>query len=103
MEMSLEIIFNPAEKLITFYIESPERGKISSKASIESINCNLNAGLTEGYSLYRALTLEKDRNLESVEVSFRIEAKENGLEIVMINERQKRPFIIKVDRWEVVK
>jgi hypothetical protein len=101
IDLSIEVIIDPTEKLITLNLESPQKGKGTLKANVLSSDCYLNAGLTDGYSVYRALGQDPDG--PSPEVSFRVEAKEDGLTIFYTDDKKKGELIIKVNKWEIVK
>lgn len=100
MDMSTEIVIDPVEKLITLSVESSQRPKGTRQASILSTDCHLNTGLTDGYSFYRASGHNPDG--QNTGISFRVEAKEEGLIIIYKTDQEDAELKIAVDRWEVV-
>lgn len=101
IDMSMEIIIDPTEKLITLNLDSHQKGKGSISATVVSSDCNLNSSLTEGYSVYQALG--QGPGGQNKEVSFRVEAKKECLTILYTDEKEKGELMINVDKWEVVK
>lgn len=101
IEIAMEIIIDPTEKLITLNLDSRQKGKGSISAAVVDSDCNLNAGLTDGHSVYRAIGQGPDE--QNKELKFKVDAKEDGLTIYYTDEKEKGELIIKVDKWEVVK
>jgi hypothetical protein len=54
------IVIDPAAKLISLTSEPPNREKVNFDTEIESVDCNLNANLTEGRSTYRGYIKQPD-------------------------------------------
>lgn len=101
LDMSMEIIIDPTEKLITLNLDSPQKGKGSISATLVSSDCTLNASLTEGISSYRASA--QGLSESNKEVLFRVEAKKEGLTIFYTDEKEKGELVIQIEKWEVVK
>jgi hypothetical protein len=96
-----EIIVNPSARVISLTTEPPERGKVSFDTVIESIDCNLNADLTEGQAIYSGYIKQEDGR--TTKAMLKVEAKDGSLTISNADAEKEASILIVVSKWEIVK
>jgi hypothetical protein len=95
-----EIVIDPAEKLIRLTSEPPDQKKVNFDTEIESVDCNLNANLTEGQSTYRGYIKQSDGT--KTYTILKVEAKDGALTITGGDAAQPDRVVMIVTKWEVV-
>jgi len=103
VNVKTEVIINPSAKLITLTSEPPNQDKVSFDTVIEHLECNLNAGLTEGQAVYNGYIKQEDGN--TTKAIIKVEAKDGSLTISNADPEKANDaqFLIVVSKWEIVK
>lgn len=103
VKVMTEIIINPSGRVISLTSEPPEQGKVSFETTIESIECNLNTGLTEGQAVYSGYIKQNDGS--TTKAIIKVEAKDGNLTISNADPEKEKDaqFLIVVSKWEIVK
>jgi hypothetical protein len=96
-----EIIINPSTRVISLTTEPPERGKVSFDTVIESIDCNLNAEITEGQAIYSGYIKQEDGR--TTKAIIKVEAKDGSLTISNADPEEEATIFFVVSKWEIVK
>jgi hypothetical protein len=101
VNINTEIIINPSTRILSLSSEEPEKGKGGFDTVIESIECNLNAGLTEGQAIYNGYIKQEDGS--TTKAIIKVEAKDGSLTISNADTEIEAPYFIVVSKWEIVK
>jgi hypothetical protein len=101
VNINTEITINPSTRILHLSTEEPEKGKGGFDTVIESIECNLNAGLTEGQAIYNGYIKQEDGNSKKAKI--KVEAKDGSLTISNADAEKEAPYFIVVSKWEIVK
>lgn len=95
-----EIVINPSQKTITVTSEPPNQQRVSFITIIESIDCELGADLTNGYSIYTGYIQQLD-GTTSKEV-IKLEAKDGSLTISNADPDKEGGLTICISNWEII-
>jgi hypothetical protein len=96
-DADLNIVINPTTKIITLRADIPStQEKATFDTVIESIDCNLNADLTEGYSIYKGYIKQLDGI--SSKATLKVEAKDGKL---TITDPTQVNIAINISKWSV--
>jgi hypothetical protein len=103
VNINTEITINPSTRIIKLASEEPDKGKGGFDTLIESIDCNLNAGLTEGQAVYNGYIKQEDGS--TTKAIIKVEAKDGSLTISNADPERANdaPFLIVISKWEIVK
>lgn len=96
-----EILINPSAKLISVLAEPPGQSRVEFSTVIESADCNLNSGLTEGQVTYTGYTKRVDGS--TTNETIKLEAKDGSITISSLDKENKPKMIVVVSKWELVK
>lgn len=95
-DADVNIVINPTTKVLTLNADIPSaQQKITFDVVIETIDCHLNADLTEGYSIYRGYYVKQNDNSEKAEL--KLEAKDGKLKLY--NGVQTNDDAIEITKW----
>lgn len=95
-----EITINPSAKIISILSEPPNQDKVSFNTVIENFDCNLNADLTDGQTIYTGYIVQTDGS--STKAIIKVEAKDGVLTISSSNPESVTKTLIVVSKWEIV-
>ncbi|MBV4357518.1 hypothetical protein [Pinibacter aurantiacus] len=92
----VDLVINPTTKIISLHAEIPSaQQKVNFDTVIESIDCNLNSDLTEGYSIYKGYIVQQDGT--STKATLKVEAKDGKIKI--FDPAQINEHAINVSKW----
>lgn len=95
---NIDITVNPSAKLITLAGEIPStEQKFNFETVVETIDCNLNTDLTQGYSIYKGYIKQEDGS--TTQTSLMIEARDGR--ITMHGAESNGEMVIWVSSWKV--
>ena len=95
-----ELIIDPTSKTMTLSSKPPNQERVKFVIQIESIDCNLNTGMTSGQSTYKGYIKQTDGT--TIGSTVKLEAKEDGLTITGGDPEQPEKMVMSVTKWEVL-
>ncbi len=103
VNINTEITINPSTRILNLKSDQLKEGKNGFDTVIESIDCNLNAELTEGQAIYSGYIKQEDGR--TTKAIIKVEAKDGNLTISNADPENEKDaqFLIVISKWEIVK